>query len=94
MIYQEALLTERGSKPRDLVFSLLDDDCWTEANLIAGLRRWIESMTEDVFNQGSIVDKSVYVYCMYMVIGHGCIDNHGWAVKGLHNVIGWLDRLL
>ena len=51
-------------------------------------------MTEERFFQGSIVDKSVYAYSLYMLVNHGWIEGANWAMDALEAVVTWFGKIM
>ncbi|KIJ52766.1 hypothetical protein M422DRAFT_43115 [Sphaerobolus stellatus SS14] len=89
----EAQLRSRRVKPQHLLANFLPE-LWSGANVIDEIRRWVLSMNEDIFAQGSVVERFLWTFTVHMVAGPGKQGGTDWCKGAVNATTEWLGHLI
>ena len=90
---REANLPVRNVRPEDTSTTIIDTR-WSFPETLRQISEWTKEMSEDVFQRGSIVEKFVYAFTLFMVAGPGEAVNQAWCSEAIDKVEGWLINLM
>jgi hypothetical protein len=91
-VSKEAFMRQRGVDPTDLGVSL-GDDRWTPPT-VKNMREWTSEMNNDIFKQGCVAEKFVYIYSLFMCAGPGGAGKQEWCVTAVADAEVWLEGVM
>lgn len=63
---------------------------WAQIGVIQAIRSWIRGMTAAKFAAGSLIDKFVWTYSVYMTAGYSDVGIKAWLSQAIQNTEVWL----
>ena len=88
-VYRQACQRQRSHELEDIVVTI-DIGRWKMMPVIQGMRTWVREMSATKFASGSVLDKFVWTYSLYMTAGYADIGMKAWLNKALHDTGEWL----
>jgi len=88
-VYHDACSRERAYDCKSLSVAV-DVSVWVQMPVINGMRTWVREMTSEKFAQGTLIDKLVWTYCLYMTAGFSKIGMKAWINCAVKETGDWL----
>ncbi|KIJ48957.1 hypothetical protein M422DRAFT_66297 [Sphaerobolus stellatus SS14] len=90
-VADETVLRRRKVEPIDLCVPI-SPDAWnsTKATFVAEMREWMMEMDWSLFTRGSVCEKFVWAYVMFMMCGRGGLGRADWWQEMGRNTCVWL----
>jgi len=68
----------------------VDAGVWAQMSVIDAVRVWAHEMNAEKFNQGTLTDKFVWTYSVYMIAGFSKIGTKAWITRAVKDTGTWL----
>jgi len=88
-IYREACIRDRSHDQKSLTVTV-DVGVWAQIPVIDAIRTWVRGMDADKFAQGTLTDKFVWTYSVYMIAGFSMIGMKAWINRAVNDTGEWL----
>jgi len=92
-IYSQACIHARGYDWDSMVVREVDVT-WENKAVQEGMKKWVAEMNTEAFHKGSVVDRSVWTYSVYMLKGYSKHVRGDWLTKAVNNTEKWLQAAM
>lgn len=89
LIYEQACFRERSHDRASLVVDFHMGE-WAKIEVIQAMRSWVRGMTAAKFAAGSLIDKFVWTYSVYMMAGYSNVGVKAWLNQAIQDTEVWL----
>ncbi|KAF8489496.1 hypothetical protein BU17DRAFT_72752 [Hysterangium stoloniferum] len=92
-IAEQAAIRIRGCRPEDTVLTL-HNITWSMPTTLQGMKEWTCTMSEGMFEQGSMLERFTYVYGLYMAAGWADgTETSEWCKNAVEETAEWMCKL-
>ncbi|KAF8512450.1 hypothetical protein BU17DRAFT_69217 [Hysterangium stoloniferum] len=92
-IAEQAAIRIRGCRPEDTVLTL-HNITWSMPTTLQGMKEWTCTMSEGMFEQGSLLERFTYVYGLYMAAGWADgTETSEWCKNAVEETAEWMCKL-
>ncbi|KAF8523554.1 hypothetical protein BU17DRAFT_63833 [Hysterangium stoloniferum] len=92
-IAEQAAIRIRGCRPEDTVLTL-HNITWSMPATLQGMKEWTCTMSEGMFEQGSLLERFTYVYGLYMAAGWADgTETSEWCKNAVEETAEWMCKL-
>ncbi|KAF8488142.1 hypothetical protein BU17DRAFT_72804 [Hysterangium stoloniferum] len=92
-IVEQAAICIRGCRPEDTVLTL-HNITWSMPTTLQEMKEWTCTMSEGMFEQGSLLERFTYVYGLYMAAGWADgTETSEWCKNAVKETAEWMCKL-